>query len=359
MTLFPRLVGRSPRVHPKLSSFWFFLVTCGIAMVVWNNSLDSRGLQTMTMLLQNSSSSSTTMSASTRNGVALMSKERLIELHNQLVGTPSPDTATCGNPENPFDCPRVYPISSIQESASLELQHDAEIYANYVLAERHATSRKTCTKYNHTETGGWCLSDRGASIQHYRLQLPNGHSLIIPKGHVSMPRRIGDVIVDLFQKEKVKSVTDFGAGCGQLGAFIVPKLNSSFVYHGYDGAGDIEEFTNGFLKFADLTLPLNLPKTDWVVSLEVGEHIPSHLEGVFIRNLHRHNCRGILLSWGILGQNGENHINNHRNDYVANIFHELGYVRDTQLETELRKKNKNFIWFRKSAMAFRRIKPVC
>jgi tryptophanyl-tRNA synthetase len=63
------------------------------------------------------------------------------------------------------------------------------------------------------------------------------------------------------------------------------------------GAGNIEEFTNGFLKFFDLTIPLSLPRKDWVFSLEVGEHIPHQFEGMVLRNFHAHNCKGIVMSW--------------------------------------------------------------
>jgi hypothetical protein len=61
---------------------------------------------------------------------------------------------------------------------------------------------------------------------------------------------------------------------------------------GFDGAGNVEEVTGGFVRFADLSLPLQMPRADWVVALEVGEHIPSAFEPTFVRNLHAHNCRG-------------------------------------------------------------------
>ena len=131
------------------------------------------------------------------------------------------------------------------------------------------------------------------------------------------------------------------------------------VYYGYDGAGNIEAYTSGFLTHADLTQPLNLPVTEWVLSLEVGEHVSSKYEGMLIRNLHRHNCKGIILSWGILGQLGNQHMNNHSNDYVAQIFNELDYERDLEKEKEFRMHNKNYSWFKKSIMVFRRKTPTC
>ena len=108
------------------------------------------------------------------------------------------------------------------------------------------------------------------------------------------------------------------------------------------------------LKFADLTLPLQLPVTEWVMSFEVGD-IASQFESVFVRNLHRHNCKGVILSWGVLGQ-GENHINCHSYEYVVEIF---GYYRDVQLEKEFRKPEGNRSWFVKSVIVLRRKEVVC
>lgn len=51
-------------------------------------------------------------------------------------------------------------------------------------------------------------------------------------------------------------------------------LHPSIRWTGYDGAGNIRAFTHDHVAFVDLTVPLSLPRADWVLSLEVGEHIP-------------------------------------------------------------------------------------
>lgn len=113
-----------------------------------------------------------------------------------------------------------------------------------------------------------------------------------------------------------------------------------------------------------MTVPLNLPVTDWVMCLEVGEHIPSQMEGMVIRNLHTHNCKGIVLSWGIEGQGGENHVNLHSNEYIIEVFTELGYVYD-KVETDKFRDafpgdhRVNGYWFQNSLMVLRRENPVC
>ena len=82
---------------------------------------------------------------------------------------------------------------------------------------------------------------------------------------------------------------------------------------------------------------------------------------MYVRNLHRHNCRGVVVSWARLGQArhvavkstrthtiacnfivarlgqaGHSHINNHDNNYVIELFEDLGYTYLTNLTRELR-----------------------
>ena len=47
------------------------------------------------------------------------------------------------------------------------------------------------------------------------------------------------------------------------------------------------------------------------MALEVAEHVPNLHEEQLVRNLHAHACRGVILSWAILGQAGTSHVNNH------------------------------------------------
>ena len=89
-------------------------------------------------------------------------------------------------------------------------------------------------------------------------------------------------------------------------------------------------------------------------------HIPSKYEGMFIRNLNRHNCKGaILVSWAILGQGGNMRINNHSNEYLTEVFADLGYHRDLILEALLQNPADNYYWLEKSTMVSRRKVPVC
>eukprot|EP00198_Chlamydomonas_reinhardtii_P011870 XP_001701207.1 hypothetical protein CHLREDRAFT_153390 [Chlamydomonas reinhardtii] len=122
-------------------------------------------------------------------------------------------------------------------------------------------------------------------------------------------------------------VADFGAGRGQYGTCLVssPAANANNGYNAssaaasavtavggsvgavsytaYDGGEGVEAVTGGAVRFLDLAEPTWLGVGyDWVVSLEVGEHIPPHLEAAFLGNLIRHARRG-LLGGGALRHN--------------------------------------------------------
>ena len=184
---------------------------------------------------------------------------------------------------------------------------------------------------------------------------------------VGLPTHVeADVLVlsGLARLVRGGSIVDFGAGVGQYGHD--PQL-SKVRWRGYDGAGDVEEYTNGFVRFVDLTIPLALPRADWVVSLEVAEHVPREHELMLVRNLHAHNCLGIVLSWACYG--GHQHVNKRDNAYVIGTFERLGYRYDELSSYQMRKPSqrarlsKNYShrvygWFARSVMVFRRITPL-
>jgi hypothetical protein len=59
---------------------------------------------------------------------------------------------------------------------------------------------------------------------------------------------------------------------------------------GFDGAMNVQSATDGLVRFMDLTQPHPADvrpcvKGDWVLSLEVAEHIPPEFTDHYIRNL--------------------------------------------------------------------------
>ncbi len=104
------------------------------------------------------------------------------------------------------------------------------------------------------------------------------------------------------------SVADFGAGRGQYGKCLGTAVGQ---YTAYDGGEGVEAATDGAVRFLDLSEPTWLGRTfDWVMSLEVGEHIPKEQESAYVGNIVRHASRGVVLSWAVPGQGGHHHVNN-------------------------------------------------
>jgi len=182
----------------------------------------------------------------------------------------------------------------------------------------------------------------------------NGVSYPMSEHHVLPSENVVKQLALEFSKDNTTSVNDFGAGIAQYKAALTTAL-PHIEYNAYDGAGNGELYTRGMMQFVDLSMPLDLPVADWVISLEVGEHIPSKFEGMFLRNIHRHNRKGVILSWGVLGQRGHSHINNHSNEYIVKAFQGMGYTHDVELQNRLRNNIGAQFWFKKSIMAFRKV----
>ena len=97
-------------------------------------------------------------------------------------------------------------------------------------------------------------------------------------------------------------------------------------FDSYDGAPFTEETSSGRVQFLDLTLPqYNIPVYDFVLSLEVAEHIPRQYESTYLDNLCRHARMGIILSWAVPGQGGLSHVNNRPLHYVSSRMKERGF----------------------------------
>jgi len=287
----------------------------------------------------------------------------------------------CGCFRSPVkSCPRLYELSDVIQSSNVRMTKEISNYIDFTLQKRKRLSQAACQMEDedektdspgpdHTDSGGYCLQKHspGESSNHTLTYPYSKRKVAVPFGHVNAPSFILEELEKFIQVEQkennVMSLSDFGAGIGQYGAHLEEKFSDSLIYKGYDGAGDVEDYTHGYLRFFDLTIPLNLPRTDWILCLEVGEHIPYNYEGMMVRNLHAHNCKGIILSWGIEGQHGQNHVNLHNNDYIIKVFEELGYLYDEKQTVKFRTAVPNGkpsgFWFRNSLIVLRRKDPVC
>ena len=206
---------------------------------------------------------------------------------------------------------------------------------------RKEAGRLSCEQRGIGPTGGFCMIGEKAA---------GGTNGCLPTGVASR-------LASLFAH---RSVVDLGCGVGQYGRYF--KENASNVHWvGVDGAEMVEEATNGLVRFADLSVGLpswlvRSKRPDWVMSIEVIEHVPREHEAAFLFNLISLRPReGILLSWARPSQPGFHHVNCQTIEYASCVMSAAGYQADEPLSTELRSiaEHSECRWLRRTLMAFR------
>jgi hypothetical protein len=141
----------------------------------------------------------------------------------------------------------------------------------------------------------------------------------------------------------------------QYGRYFASR-GSRFAYEAVDGALNVESFTGGFVRWADLTLPLDTQRgtaADWVLSLEVGEHLPVQFEKQFLDSIDQHNRCGAVLSWAVENQSGKGHVNTRNNDYVIAAMQARGYTHDAAA-SQAGRAVASMPWLKNTFMVFRR-----
>jgi hypothetical protein len=290
-----------------------------------------------------------------------MTLQEFHDLNSRLIEDEPPKKVTCGRKNFLTNCPRLYQLEDVQRSSVGPFSVESQDYMITTQAKRYTESAAECLTPIGvvSSSGGWCL--RKAKKHIAPLVVNASLSIAIARGHLHADAGLCRVLNEFIVEHNIQSLSDLGAGVGQYGHCVAASSLSSVQHvYSYDGAGNVELHTGGLVKYADFTLPLYIPRTEWVMSFEVGEHIASSKEGMFIRNLHATNCRGILLSWATMKQvGGTGHVNLHDNEYLIRLFTDLGYVQDFVWERKMRDAATSSSFFQNSLMIFRRITPVC
>lgn len=168
--------------------------------------------------------------------------------------------------------------------------------------------------------------------------------------HYDAPLSAG-LVAFLKAEDPSASVVDLGCG---MGNYVKHFRSEGLRADGFDGNPHTPTLTDGVCGIRDLAEPFVFDTPyDWVMSLEVGEHLPAKFETVFLNNLHANNRKGIILSWAVVGQGGHGHVNERNNDYIKGRMAALGYINDEAAERRLRS-GARLWWFRNTVMVFRR-----
>ena len=189
------------------------------------------------------------------------------------------------------DCHAHYDLALLADSARNAHTNDAVVRATSNLAEAHSRARAACASSGQgiKDNGAWCYNRKngkaptlvvskhcppkyGEKKYDCWMELQNNQSYRLPINHVPADSTLVDVLSRLLADEKhgPVSIVDFGAGVGQV-CHTLLSLNPRANCRAYDGGGDVEEVTGGFVRFLDLSVELALQPADWLLSLAVGE----------------------------------------------------------------------------------------
>jgi cyclopropane fatty-acyl-phospholipid synthase-like methyltransferase len=139
-----------------------------------------------------------------------------------------------------------------------------------------------------------------------------------------------------------KSVVDLGAGLGHYGVILSKVAGTTVDWVGYDGAINVQGATDGLVRFMDLTQPHAADERpcvagDWVMSLEVAEHIPVEHTDAFLRNVRCHAREGAVISWALPTQRGGlGHVNMREEKDAIEAVEKLGFKVDWDLTNRTR-----------------------
>ncbi len=149
-----------------------------------------------------------------------------------------------------------------------------------------------------------------------------------------------------------KTVIDMGCGKGD---YVRHLRRRGITCDGCDGNPITKQFDDS-LHIIDLSEPFELKKRyDWVLCLEVGEHVPKAYEEVLFNNIDRHATHGVILSWAIPGQTGRGHVNEQSNDYIKGVMSNRGFWYDHEWSIAFRGAAR-LPWFKNTLMVFKRSK---
>ena len=214
-------------------------------------------------------------------------------------------------------------------------------------ASRSGTRRAVndhCKRHGVTRTGGFCANK---------------------KSDPSLCTSVG-LARTLAQLLSGSSVLDLGCGRGGYGRYFAANA-PSVRWLGLDGAEGIEEVTDGFVSFADLSNGVLPPAAhrpwEWVMSLEVAEHLTRAAEPSFVHQLVSRATKGVLLSWAApLGPAGWHHINCQSAVYVECAMAQVGLQLSANLTDHLRRAvalgpPPRCPWLKSTLLAFAPIAP--
>jgi hypothetical protein len=177
--------------------------------------------------------------------------------------------------------------------------------------------------------------------------------------HVHDPK-LADWILNYLKDDKNKQLIDFGCGMADY----LKKLHKNGFKKLYGFEGEVRKRSPKFVDSWDLTNPIKNYKNYEIlknnsyntICLEVGEHIPKEYESIFLDNITSLTSNKIILSWAVVGQGGDGHVNCMDNDEVISKMNQLGfnYLESDSISARNAVSPEIAPWFLKTIMIFQK-----
>lgn len=199
--------------------------------------------------------------------------------------------------------------------------------------------------------GGYCLVEATDVTSVYTgrgYNSGNLHAYGHFPGDVGMSQALSGLL------PRNSKVLDVGAGQGQY-KYIFSQIRPDVDWFGVDGAINVEQYTQEFVHYHDICVDhpvewnLNF---DWVVSIEVAEHLPIECQEEYIFLLTQTSRYGVVLSWSD-EYAPPHHINPRNNSYVKQLLGSHGFISDELAETQLRESVSELLYLKDTLMVFR------
>jgi len=213
-----------------------------------------------------------------------------------------------------------------------------------------------------TASGGW-IYDKG----------------LIARQHVKFDAGLGNEIIRIVKtytpnrgSEERVSIGDIGAGVGQFGAWLLEQDEVLLDWYAFDGGNNVNEFCKKNVAlidqnpykvpkvcYIDASIPIKLKDLDedgapwdWVMSIEVAEHIPAESQDIYIDNLIRLSKYGLIISWAVPGQGGHQHVNERPNQEIVQMMEGKGLSYLAQESETIRTRINRLSWLKNTVMVF-------
>ena len=179
------------------------------------------------------------------------------------------------------------------------------------------------------------------------------------EGHC-FDHKLAQAIAEFCQQHHLNTLLDLGCGDGSYVEYFT-ALSEHIYPIGLDGNPHTMAIANCRLEYprcftADLSVPLrmgNKVSFELALALEVGEHVPKGVEGIFIDNVCKYTREWVILSWAIPNQTGDGHVNCKTNEEIIDHMVKRGFGYWKKASEELRDAAE-LPWFKDTVMVFKR-----